>query len=115
MIEVLGQNNVLDLFSKLVIKDKIPNSLLFTGLKGVGKFSSAIWLACLVNCTNPDLNLRPCGRCPHCRKISQLNSVDIHVVEPDPNTLNLKIDQIRELVLEATSAPSELRKKIFIV
>ena len=115
MIEVVGQNEVLELFSKLAIKDKVPNSLLFTGLRGVGKFSSAIWLSCLVNCENSDLNSRPCGRCPHCRKISQLNSVDIHVVEPDQTTLNLKIDQIRELVSESTSAPYELKKRIFIV
>ena len=115
MIEVLGQDEVLNLFSKLAIKDKIPNSLICTGLKGVGKFSSALWLASLVNCTNSDINLRPCGRCPHCKKISQLNSVDIHVVEPDSVTLNLKIDQIRELVAESSFAPSELKKRIFIV
>lgn len=115
MVEVVGQNEVLNLLSTLVIKDKLPNSLIFTGLKGVGKFSSALWLACLINCTNSDLNLRPCGKCSHCKKISNLNSVDIHVIEPDEITLNLKIDQIRELVSESSFAPSELKKRVFII
>ena len=115
MIEVIGQNEVLNLLSTLVYKDKIPNSLIFTGLKGVGKFSSALWLSCLVNCINSDINSRPCGKCSHCKKISQLNSIDIHVIEPDPITLNLKIDQIRELVSESSFAPSELKKRVFII
>lgn len=111
--KIIGQKPVLEMLGKEVSRGALPSSLLFTGNAGIGKFTGALWLAALVNCG--EKGLEPCGACLSCRKMLTGNHPDVRIVLPDAKTLNIKIDQIRELHDEADYRPLEGERKVFIV
>ncbi len=113
MIEIIGQDRALSFLERTAAAGALPNSLLFTGRSGVGKYSSALWLSALANCS-ADVG-RPCWKCRICRNTERLNLVDLRVISPDPATLNIRIDQIRGVSEDAAFAPSECRRKTVII
>ena len=66
MIDICGREDMLDLLRNSARKGALPGVLLFLGQPGSGKFSTALWLASLVNC-QADVG-KPCGECILCRK-----------------------------------------------
>jgi len=116
-MDIIGHSNVLLKLSKLYEGGNSPQALLFHGSLGVGKFSAAVWYTSLLNCLSPLKNdfLKPCGLCISCRKIKNRNHPDIKIIEPDEKTLNIKIEQTRELGQEASYKPLEGKFKVFIV
>jgi len=69
-------------------------------------------LAGLLLCREPE-NGRACGRCPECRRLAAGFHPDLMVVAPSPNSI--KIDQIRELQRNASLAPYQAARKVFVV
>ncbi len=116
-MEVIGHREALLNLSRISVKDNPPQSHLFTGPEGVGKFLAARWFASLLNCLQPvsAQHLNPCGNCISCRKIKSGNHPDVKIIEPDPKTLNIRIEHVRELHRESSFLPIEGRKKVFIV
>ena len=74
--------------------DKLPHSYLFTGIKGIGKTTTARVFAMTLNCLGP-VDGEPCGACVPCRQMEGGNLPDYHIVEPDGQVI--KIGQIREV------------------
>lgn len=115
MIKFSSHSQQYRLLSK--IYETTSSSLLLTGAEGVGKFTVALQYAKLLNCLSPihEEYYAPCDSCTQCMKIAKKIHPDIKVVEPDPKTGNIKIDQIRELSEDAVAAPLEGKKRVFII
>jgi len=109
--DILGNERQKKILRKALQKDRIPNSMLFCGLEGVGKKSLALVLAKAMNCEKKKDDA--CEVCSPCKAISRDNFPDVMVISPDGNII--KIDQIRILKQTAYLKPMVGQKRVFIV
>lgn len=109
--DILGNERQKKILRKALQKDRIPNSMLFCGLEGVGKKSLALVLAKAMNCEKKKDDA--CEVCSPCKAISRDNFPDVMVIYPDGNII--KIDQIRILKQTAYLKPMVGQKRVFIV
>jgi DNA polymerase-3 subunit delta' len=76
--EFLGNDKIVSALRNALRNDRLPHGLLFTGPRGVGKFTLARLLAQAANCERlPDDS---CGECAPCRQIAQLADLQ-HLIE----------------------------------
>lgn len=109
--QMVGQNHITQTISNALKNNRLPHALLFTGLRGTGKTSSARILAKTLRCENP-VNFTPCNVCSNCKEITAGRSVD--VIEID-GASNNGVDAIRDLRDNVMFAPSSGKYKIFII
>lgn len=92
----------------------VPHALLFTGIEGVGKKTTAAALAMAVNCTGAAAAAEaPCGSCTACRKISADKHPDVQRVSAAGAMI--RIDQVRELCRQLSLRPYEARTRVAIL
>lgn len=109
--QMVGQNHITQTLTNSLKNNRLPHALLFTGLRGTGKTSSARILAKTLRCANP-VNLTPCNQCQSCQEIAAGRSVD--VIEID-GASNNGVDAIRDLRDNVMFMPSSGKYKIFII
>lgn len=109
--ELVGQNHISQTLLNALKNDRLPHALLFTGLRGTGKTSTARILAKTLRCLNPQ-NWSPCNTCENCMAITHGNAVD--VIEID-GASNNGVDDIRELRDNVMFMPTSGKYKIFII
>lgn len=116
--EIVGHRHVLSRVSRAISRGTLPSSLLFSGPRGVGKFTTAAALAQALNCEAPvhgqDLALDGCGSCPTCRRIAAEKFSELLVVRPDESG-SVKIDAIRDVLGRVGYRPFEGRRRVVIV
>jgi DNA polymerase III delta' subunit len=93
-------------------RGRLPHAMLFCGPEAVGKRLLARHLAAALNCQVNRLE-GGCGQCKNCRLILKDQHPDVITFEPDGQYI--KIEQVRELIQEASSMPFHAETKVFIL
>ena len=110
--DLIGQEVVSETITNSIKADKIPNAYLFTGIRGIGKTTTARIVAKALNCTNGIDNLCEKNFCENCKAIS--NSSHIDVLEMDAAS-KTGIDDVRDLIEFSRYGPTSAKYKIFII
>ncbi len=112
-IDELDLPEIRNFFNQLIQSQNLTHAYLFDGPRGAGKTSSARILAKIVNCQDCSKSLcPPCGHCHNCKLIDSGTATDI--IEID-GASNRRIDDIRDLKDKIRLAPSQLKKKVYII
>ena len=110
--DLIGQDVVAETITNSIKADKIPNAYLFTGIRGIGKTTTARIVAKALNCKNGIDNLCKENFCDNCEGI--VNSSHIDVMEIDGASTN-SVENVRELIEFSRYAPTSSKYKIFII
>ncbi|HXK60170.1 MAG TPA: DNA polymerase III subunit gamma/tau [Acidobacteriota bacterium] len=109
--EVTGQETVTKTLQNAIASGRIAHAFLFSGVRGVGKTTTARILAKALNC-HEGPTIRPCGRCVSCTEIAASGSVDVLEIDAASNR---RIDDVRELRESVRYGTARDRFKIFII
>ena len=114
--ELIGQDAMVTTLGNAIRRDRLAHAFLLTGVRGVGKTSTARLIAKALNCVGPDgqggPTIDPCGECEPCKAIAEGRHID--VVELDAASHN-GVDDIREISEAVRYAAVSARYKIYII
>jgi|TARA_B110000438_G_C15813336_1_gene650760 DNA polymerase-3 subunit gamma/tau len=110
--ELIGQDIMVETIINSINLNKLPNAYLFTGIRGIGKTTTARIVAKLLNCKNGTKNLCSETMCEHCEGITNSNHLDVLEMDAASRT---GIDDIRELIDSSKYNPTSAKYKIIIL
>tara|TARA_B100000700_G_scaffold47257_1_gene49787 strand:- start:4396 stop:6069 length:1674 start_codon:yes stop_codon:yes gene_type:complete len=113
--DLIGQEVIAETIFNAIKIGKTPNAYLLTGIRGVGKTTTARLIAKALNCTN-DSDQGPKyseeNLCEHCKQIENSNHIDVLEMDAASKT---GIDDVRELIENSKYNPTNAKYKIFII
>jgi DNA polymerase-3 subunit gamma/tau len=114
--ELIGQDAMITTLGNAIKRGRLAHAFLLTGVRGVGKTSTARLVAKALNCIGPDgqggPTIDPCGVCEPCRAIAEGRHIDVIEMDAASNT---GIDDIREIIEAVRYASVSARFKIYII
>ncbi len=114
---LIGQEALVRTLSNAFATGRIAHAFMLTGVRGVGKTTTARIIARALNCIGPDgkgtePTIHPCGRCEPCVSISESRNVDVQEMDAASRT---GIDDVREIIEGVRYAPVAARYKVYII
>lgn len=109
---IIGQERAIRLLTRMLLNDRLAHALLFTGIDGIGRQTTAKALAMALNCTNR-VGVSACKVCRSCKKAISGNHPDLIIIKPDGAFI--KIDQVRSLRNQLRFAPLEKGRRVIII
>ena len=114
--DLVGQEAMIRILRNAFAQNRVAHAWMLTGVRGVGKTTTARIIARALNCVGPGgqggPTVEPCGVCPNCTAI--LNDRHPDVVEMDAAS-NTGVDDVRQVIDAARYRPLQARYKVFIV
>lgn len=114
--ELVGQDVLVRTLSNAIEKNRIHHAYMFTGVRGVGKTSTARILAKAINYVGPDgkgtMTIGPTDDCPICQAIGEDRHPDVVEIDAASNT---GVDDVRQIIENVRYAPVQARYKVFII
>ena len=114
--ELIGQDAMVRTLANAIQRDRLAHAFLMTGVRGVGKTSTARLIAKALNCVGPDgkggPTIDPCGVCEPCVAIAEGRHIDVIEMDAASHT---GIDDVREIIEAVRYAAVSARYKIYII
>jgi len=110
--DLIGQDVVAETIFNSIKANKVPNAYLFTGIRGIGKTTTARIVAKSLNCLNGIDNLCKEHLCENCNAISNSNHIDVLEMDAASKT---GVDDVRDLIEFSRYGPTTAKYKIFII
>src|SRR5215470_7758461 len=127
--ELTGNSRVKEILKRMLVSDRLPGAMLFTGEEGIGKKLFALEIARALNCRTPK-DGEACGVCSSCVRIKKLNyptrddadewTQIIWTDHPDVGLVVapkrvLRVEQMRQIEKEANFRPFEGKARVFLI
>ena len=114
--DLIGQDVLVQTLSNAIARGRIAHAFLLTGIRGIGKTTTARIIAKALNCVGPDgqggPTIHPCGVCANCVAIAEDRHLDVMEMDAASRT---GVDNIRDLIDTVHYAPTNARYKIYII
>ncbi len=114
--ELIGQDAMVQTLANAIKRQRLAHAFLMTGIRGVGKTSTARLIAKALNCVGPDGHggptIDPCGVCEPCRAIAEGRHIDVIEMDAASHT---GIDDVREIIEAVRYASVSARYKMYII
>lgn len=112
--ELIGQEVLVTTLSNAIKNNRLHHAYILTGIRGVGKTTTARIIAKTLNCENADAtkSAKACGECENCRLITGSKHQDVIEIDAASRT---GVDDIREIIDSIAYAPVSSRHKIYII
>ncbi len=114
--DLIGQNAMVQTLENAFASDRISQGYMLTGVRGVGKTTTARILARALNYSNPGLPDRPTTNMPdfgvHCRQIMESRHPDVLEMDAASNT---GVDNIRDIIESVRYMPMAARYKVYVI
>lgn len=114
--ELIGQDAMVQTLANAIKRDRLAHAFLMTGIRGVGKTSTARLIAKALNCVGADgkggPTISPCGVCEPCVAIAEGRHIDVIEMDAASHT---GVDDVREIIEAVRYAAVSARYKIYII
>ena len=112
-VDLIGQESLVAILSNAIVNNRIAHAYVLTGVRGVGKTTTARLIAMSLNCQKRELkSFEPCGSCESCVSIRQDRNLDVIEIDAASKT---GVDDIREIIDHVKYKPVNSTYKIFII
>ena len=113
---LIGQDAMVQTLANAIKRDRLAHAFLMTGVRGVGKTSTARLIAKALNCIGADGNggptIDPCGVCEPCVAIAEGRHIDVIEMDAASHT---GVDDVREIIEAVRYSAVSARYKIYII
>jgi DNA polymerase-3 subunit gamma/tau len=114
--ELIGQEALVRTLTNAIAAGRVAHAFVLTGVRGIGKTTTARIIARALNCTGPDgtggPTIKPCGVCDNCTAIAADRHVDVIEMDAASRT---GVDDIRDLIEGVRYKPVQARYKVYII